>query len=60
MQSSFEQFREPVEIIEVVEANIQPEVGTGGKPRLKIEPVKIDYKTIDLYSEAVLAEEILF
>jgi hypothetical protein len=60
LQKSFDLIREKVEIVEVVEANIQPEVGTEGKPRITIEPVKIDYSAIDLYSEAVMAEEILF
>ena len=47
--------------MEVVDASLQPEIGTGGKPRRQpYKPEKVNYRTIDLYSEEVLAEEILF
>ena len=60
-QKSWDHIREKVELIEVVEASLQPELGEGGKPRAeKQEPPRVDYSKIDLYSEEVLQEEILF
>ena len=53
---SKEMLGEKIEIVEVVEAILQTEVGTDGVARSE----KIDYKQIDLYSEEVLSEEILF
>ena len=47
--------------MEVVEASLQPEIGTNGRPRRQpVKPEKVNYRMIDLYSEEVLAEEILF
>ena len=61
VQKSWDHIREKVELIEVVEASLQPEIGEGGKPRTKPpEPLRIDYSKIDLFCEEVLAEEILF
>ena len=60
MQKSYDMIRVTVEIVEVVEAKIQPEIGTDGRPRLASVPVKTDYSLIDLYSETVLSEDILF
>lgn len=53
--------REKVELIEVVEATLQPEFGSGGRPRVSpLEPIKQDYSQVDLFCEEVLQEEILF
>ena len=61
VQKSWDQIREKVEIIEVVEASLQAEVGTGGRARLlPPDTTAPDYSTLDLYSEEVLNEEILF
>lgn len=61
MQKSWDHIREKVELIEVVEASLQPEIGHGGKPRSKMpETPKINYSKINLYSDEVQAEEILF
>lgn len=49
-----------VELVDVVEATLTPDVGTGGRPRIRPEPLIIDYSKIDLYSDEVMAEEILF
>ena len=61
---SKEMLGEKIEIVEVVEAILQTEVGTDGvarsEPPTIPSPKKIDYKQIDLYSEEVLSEEILF
>ena len=60
-QKSWDQIREKIELIEVVEANLHPEVGTGGRARRKVlETPAPDYFAIDLYSDEVLNEEILF
>ena len=47
-------------MVDVVEATLSPEVGTGGRPRIRPEPLIVDYSLIDLYSTEVLSEEILF
>ena len=59
-QYSLEQLRGNVELVDVVEATLTPDVGTGGRPRIRPEPLIVDYSRIDLYSSEVLAEEILF
>lgn len=47
-------------MVDVVEATLSPEIGTGGRPRIRPEPLIVDYSLIDLYSTEVLSEEILF
>ena len=61
IQKSWDHIREKVELIEVVEASLQLEIGEGGRPRTKKpDPPRLDYSKIDLYNEEVLSEEILF
>lgn len=61
MQKSHDQVREKVELIEVVEVKLPEEVGTGGRPCLnRPSDNKMDYTALDLFSEEVFKEEILF
>ena len=61
LQKSWDHVREKVELVEVVEATLQPEIGTGGRPRqMEVELEPIDFGAIDLFSSEVLAEEVLF
>mmetsp|Transcript_17951 Transcript_17951/g.24104 ORF Transcript_17951/g.24104 Transcript_17951/m.24104 type:complete len:175 (-) Transcript_17951:555-1079(-) len=59
-QLSMDNLRGKTELVDVVEATLSPEIGTGGRPRIKPEPLIVDYSRIDLYSTEVLSEEILF
>ena len=46
MQKSWETIRDKMEMIEMIEANLQAEIGTGGKPRTRPKPmkqIKLDY-----------------
>jgi hypothetical protein len=50
-----------VELIDVVEATLHTEVGTGGRARQKThETPPPDYFATDMYGDEVLNEEILF
>ena len=40
MQKSWETIRDKMEMVEMIEANLQAEIGTGGKPRTRPKPVK--------------------
>ena len=57
MQKSWETIRDKMEMVEMIEANLQAEIGTGGKPRTRPKPkkyVKVDYTQFNLYSDEVL------
>ena len=58
---SSEHLREKIEFMDVYETNLPIEEGKNGKPRMEQQvPPKFDYSRINLYSQEVLNEEILF